>query len=51
MYNFSLQQIIQPYGPAYYKSIKNKVDETVKDGVFIISVDPGSISSNTDNPK
>ena len=50
MYNFSFAANYSPYGPAYYKSIKNKVDETVKDGVFIISVDPGSISSNTDNP-
>lgn len=51
MYNFSFTSKYSPFGKAYYNSIVNKVDPKTTNGVFIISVDPGSISSNTSNPE
>lgn len=47
-YSFSLDD--SPFGPAYYESIKRKVDPTVKDGIFIIAVNPWSLASNMQNP-
>ena len=46
-YNYSFAAAYSPYGPVYYKSILSKIDTTTKNGIYIIAVDPGSISSNT----
>lgn len=47
-YAFTLTQ--SPFGPVYLNSIKKKLDTTKKDGIFIVTVDPWSISSETENP-
>jgi hypothetical protein len=49
-FNYSFSLFDSPFGPAYYESIKKKVDPTVKDGIFIISVDPWSLSTAANDP-
>lgn len=49
-YNYSFSLIDSPFGPAYYKSIQKKLDPATSDGIFVIAVDPWSISSTTENP-
>lgn len=49
LYNFSFTVIHSPYGPAYLNSVKHKLRKT-NNGVFIITVDPHSISSKTGKP-
>jgi hypothetical protein len=46
-YSFTLKQ--SPFGPVYLNSIKKKLNSDTKDGIFIVTVDPWSISSNTKN--
>lgn len=46
IYNFSFAASYSPYGEVYFNSIKKKVDSLTRNGVFIITVDPGSISGN-----
>ncbi len=46
-YNYSFNIIISPYGSAYFKAIKEKLNENTKSGIYILQVDPWSIS----NPK
>jgi hypothetical protein len=48
--NYSFTLFDSPYGHVYLNSIKKKLNTEVKNGVFIVSVDPWSISSNTKNP-
>lgn len=48
-FNYSFSIMHSPFGPTYLKSIKKKLD-TTKSGIFIITVDPWSISSKTANP-
>ena len=43
-FNYSFSLIDSPYGPAYYESIKRKLDPGTRDGIFIVTVDPWSIS-------
>lgn len=43
-FNYSFSLIDSPYGPAYYESIKRKLDPNTGDGIFIVTVDPWSIS-------
>jgi hypothetical protein len=50
IYNYSFTIVHSPYGPTYYKSIKSKLREGTKDGVFIITVDPWSISGPRRDP-
>lgn len=50
MYNYAFSVIHSPYGPAYLESIKNKLDRSTEDGVFIVTVDPHSIASKTEDP-
>lgn len=45
VYNYSFTLSTSPYGPVYLESIKKKLDPTVTDGVFILSVDPWSLSN------
>lgn len=50
LYNYSFTLGQSPYGPTYYKSIKAKLDTTQDSSIFILSVDPYSISSSKENP-
>ena len=49
-YNYSFSLLHSPYGEAYYRSIKNKLDEASTGGRFLVSVDPWVISSKTSDP-
>ncbi|MBX2828758.1 MAG: hypothetical protein KTR22_11375 [Flavobacteriaceae bacterium] len=49
-YNYSFTIMHSPYGPVYYESIRKKLDPETKEGVFILSVDPWSISSRSEDP-
>lgn len=49
-FNFSFTITSSPYGPLYLKSIRNKLDPETRNGIFILSVDPWSISSNSKLP-
>jgi hypothetical protein len=49
-YNYSFTLTTSPYGPAYLASIQKKLDPDTKNGIFILSVDPWSISSNKKDP-
>lgn len=44
-FNYSFTITDSPFGPAYLESIEKKLDEKVKDGIFIVTVDPWSIST------
>lgn len=50
MYNYSFTVAHSPYGEVYFESIKKKIDKSSREGVFIITVDPWSISSATVDP-
>lgn len=50
IYNYSFTIGHSPYGPAYLESIQKKIDPTAKNGVFIVTVDPYSISSRLESP-
>lgn len=50
LFNYSFTLAHSPYGPVYYEAIKKKLDENSKNGIFIIAVDPWSISSGTKDP-
>lgn len=50
LFNYSFTVAHSPYGPAYYKSIRKKLDESSLTGKFIVAVDPWSISSKAQNP-
>jgi hypothetical protein len=49
IYNFSFTVGHSPFGPAYLRAIKKKLDPTTKNGVFIIAVDPWAISIKKTN--
>ena len=49
-YNFSFTMTHSPFGSVYFDFIKNSVKESVNNGIFVISVEPWSISSNGKNP-
>lgn len=48
-FNYSFSLIDSPYGPAYYESIKRKLDPYTRDGIFIVTIDPWSISDTAAN--
>ncbi len=50
LFNYSFTLGHSPYGPTYLNSVKRKLDKSFKNGIFIITVDPWSISSITFNP-
>ncbi len=50
IFNFSFTANYSPYGKVYYNSIKNKLKDTITNGVFILAVDPGSISGDKEDP-
>jgi hypothetical protein len=45
IYNFSFTQLHSPFGKSYLQLIKKKLNTDKGDGLFIISVDPWSIST------
>jgi hypothetical protein len=47
IYNYSFSINNSSYGREYYYAIKNKINESGKNGLFIITVDPWAISSDT----
>ncbi len=49
-FNYSFSLIDSPFGPAYYESIKRKLDPNTRDGIFIVAVDPWSISDTSADP-
>jgi hypothetical protein len=49
-YNYSFTIMHSPYGSAYFNSIQKKMKPDVKDGIYIVTVDPWSISSTTSDP-
>jgi hypothetical protein len=50
IYNFSFTVAHSPFGPSYLSAIEKKLGPNSKDGVFIITVDPWSISSDGIDP-
>jgi hypothetical protein len=50
IYNFAFTLVHSPYGPVYYNAICKKLKEGTKDGLFILVVDPWSISAKQENP-
>lgn len=51
LFNYSFTIMNSSYGPAYFKSVKRKLNTNTKNGVFILSVDPWSISSRSEEPE
>lgn len=49
-FNYSFSLFASPYGKTYLNSIKQKLDTTAKNNIFILTVDPWSICSTTQNP-
>ena len=49
-YNYSFALSVSPYGETYLNSIKNKLDRTQNNSIFILTVDIWNISSITKNP-
>jgi hypothetical protein len=45
MNNFAFTLLQTPYGEAYYQAVKKKLDPQTKGSVFIITVDPWSVST------
>lgn len=45
LYNFSFTNIHSPFGESYSSAIQKKLFEDTKDGIFIVTVDPWSLSS------
>jgi hypothetical protein len=44
IYNYSFNIGTSPFGPAYLENVKNKLDDSSEDGIFILAVDPWSLS-------
>ncbi len=47
IYNYSFSINNSSFGKEYYSAIKNKINESGENGLFIITVDPWAISSDT----
>lgn len=50
IYNYAFTVAHSSYGPTYLESIKNKIKGGARNGIFIVTVDPWSISSTAENP-
>lgn len=50
LYNFSFTLAHSPFGPVYLSSIQNKLDPKAREGLFILEVNPWSISSKGKAP-
>lgn len=51
IYNYAFSIAFTPYGKPYYESIQKKIDATSKTGIFLVCVNPWTISSVTPNPE
>ena len=51
LYNYAFTVVHSPFGPVYYNSTVKKVDPTTKNGLFIVTIDPWSISADRKNPE
>lgn len=49
-FNYSFTIDHSPFGPVYLESIKKKLDSNERDGIFIITIEPWSICSITNDP-
>ena len=49
-YNYAFAMYASPYGKAYLQSIKNKLNKIDTNQIFILSVDPWSLSTRTIAP-
>ena len=47
IYNYSFSINNSSYGKEYYDAIENKINESVTNGLFIITIDPWAISSDS----
>jgi len=47
IYNYSFSINNSSYGKEYYNAIENKINESAKNGLFIVTVDPWAISSDS----
>lgn len=45
VFNFAFTIGDSPYGPTYYNAIRKKLDPSTRSGIFVVTVDPWSISS------
>ncbi len=50
-FNYAFSLVHSPYGETYKKSIEKKITPDLKDGSFIVSVDPWSISAKSEAPE
>lgn len=50
IFNYAFSISHSPFGSTYFESVKRKLQQDTSDGIFIITVDPWSISSATANP-
>lgn len=51
MYNYAFTMLHSPYGQVYRESIEKKLNKDSENGVFIVTVDPWSISANARAPE
>jgi hypothetical protein len=51
IFNFAFTAVHSPYGPVYYKAISKKLLPETKNGLFILAVDPWSVSSDRSDPE
>ncbi len=49
-YNYAFAMYASPYGKAYLQSIEQKLNKLDTNQVFVLSVDPWSLSATTKNP-
>ncbi|MEM8888712.1 MAG: hypothetical protein AAGD28_12075 [Bacteroidota bacterium] len=49
-FNYAFTEIHSPFGPAYLRSIKRKIKAAESQGMFLLSIDPWSISTASDDP-
>lgn len=50
-YNYSFTIFDSPFGDSYLSSVKNKLNPETKNGAFIVTVDPWSISVKKEKPE
>ncbi len=51
IFNYSFTIDHSPFGPVYLNSIKKKIKPEAEHGIFIITVDPWSVSGDGENPE
>ena len=51
LFNYSFTLTSSPYGKAYLESVRRKLADDTRDGIFILAVDPWSLSVMSENPE